>query len=142
MLNVNLNSYSTCSQERFSVPTIPARTLPNGLLDVDYKEEDNDEVCDKLLRFHDLRLKFKENENTTLLCLPAELRNEIWGYVLGGNTLKFYEPISLHNDFVRHSKLMLYPGQKNMLSLLQVCRQIYAGACPMPYTLNTFRFDC
>jgi hypothetical protein len=56
--------------------------------------------------------------------LPAEIRNQIYKYVLGGNVYyveSFWRP-------------------NNKLSVLWSCQQIYAEAKLLPYSCNTFSF--
>lgn len=52
----------------------------------------------------------------------------IWGYVLGGQTLKA-------GSKSKRSRVM------DPFPLLRVCRQIYAEAARMPFALNTFDFN-
>jgi hypothetical protein len=66
--------------------------------------------------------------NSPLLHLPGELRNQIYGYVLGDLKLKFY----LYKASFRK--------KGNKLELLFTCRQVYAETALLPYTLNTFTF--
>jgi hypothetical protein len=72
--------------------------------------------------------------NNLILRLPAELRNRIYVHVLGGRTYRF-------KDTVATSRARLdTKGEKHVLGLLYVCRQIHFETALMPYTLNTFSF--
>ncbi|KAK6390048.1 hypothetical protein LTR65_005859 [Meristemomyces frigidus] len=101
---------------------------------------------------------------SNLLSLPAELRNRIYGLVLGGQTLHIYS--HTHYDHgskrrirnsghhiccaksyrERHSKCHFEPEEHSMgsridLSLLEVCSQIHREAALMPFQYNTFAMD-
>ncbi|KAH6878871.1 hypothetical protein BKA58DRAFT_466490 [Alternaria rosae] len=71
----------------------------------------------------------RQNQNSSLLRLPAEVRNQIWKLVLGA---KVY--------WARYTKkFQLSPTEpKNAMALLRTCRQIYAETALMPLTLSTF----
>ncbi|KAF2622683.1 hypothetical protein BU25DRAFT_494780 [Macroventuria anomochaeta] len=66
-----------------------------------------------------------------LLRLPAELRNMVYIYTLGGNTWSI-------NMGRGRTKPRADNAAKNALALLQVNRQIYAEAHLFPYLYNTF----
>jgi hypothetical protein len=70
-----------------------------------------------------------ETPTSRLLSLPAELRNMIYGYVLGGLAFRIYN---------------IFPGpppiEATYSALLHVNRQIYTEASLLPYALNTFAF--
>lgn len=70
-------------------------------------------------------------QNSPLLRLPAELRDSIYGYILG------HRRIFLSGQHVRHRSLTAGSVQ---LSLLQICRQIHSEALPILWSTNTFCF--
>ena len=78
-------------------------------------------------------LSIKHNSETSLLRLPAEIRNLIWEYALGGRTIRCFA-LSFPTPTSRIAK-----GANN--ALLRVCRQIYAETALSPYRMNTFSFD-
>jgi hypothetical protein len=61
--------------------------------------------------------------------MPAEIRNEIWKFALGGKEYK----AGWSGRFCP-----LPTESKNAAALLRTCRQIYAEAALMPLTLATF----
>ncbi|KAF2132549.1 hypothetical protein P153DRAFT_382174 [Dothidotthia symphoricarpi CBS 119687] len=78
--------------------------------------------------FHATRLKIaqRNQHDSPLLGLPAELRNKIYGYVLCGKTIAF-------------ELFRTVPGfDENNFNLLRTCRQIHAEAQLLPYAKNTF----
>ncbi|CAE7002197.1 hypothetical protein P3342_001556 [Pyrenophora teres f. teres] len=77
----------------------------------------------------------KVNQQSPLLRLPPEIRNKIWDLALGGMLYRveqIYKP--------RSYKLKSSPTQLAGISLLRVCRQIYAEAAMLPILSNTFAF--
>jgi hypothetical protein len=70
-----------------------------------------------------------EAPTSRFLGLPAELRNMIYGYVLGGRTFRicglYWGPL---------------PVEATYSALLHVNPQIYAEALLLPYALNIFAF--
>ncbi|KAF7446426.1 hypothetical protein Ptr902_09458 [Pyrenophora tritici-repentis] len=77
----------------------------------------------------------KVNQQSPLLRLPPEIRNRIWEFALGGMVYRVKNP-----DSDRHRKLAPSPKQPAGISLLRVCRQIYAEAAMLPSLLNTISF--
>ena len=83
-----------------------------------------------------------------LLCLPAELRNKIYAYVLGGKFIalerncdgKAIGAVYRHHKsiFMRQTKPLVL--ECHTLDLLRVCRQTYADTRTLPFTLNTFHY--
>jgi hypothetical protein len=73
--------------------------------------------------------------NSPLLRLPAELRNLIFRFALGGNTWSFVvrEPYGqrIHNC----------SGFQHTFALLAVCRQIYVETALLPFSLRSFSFN-
>lgn len=68
-----------------------------------------------------------------MLRLPAEIRNIIWTYALGGKTIR---------QVIRgRSKYVFVPEaseKTNAFALLGTCRQIYAESVHLPFAGNTF----
>lgn len=92
-----------------------------------------------------------------LLSLPAELRNQIYGFVLQGWIIKIkpsfrpYDSLEADVDqlpfFAYRSEIKgsqkMHPTERkpsNLLAILGTCRQIYAEARLLPYRLNTFSY--
>ncbi|KAJ4346281.1 beta transducin [Ascochyta clinopodiicola] len=71
----------------------------------------------------------KAQTDSKLLRLPAELRNEIYAFALGGNTWS----INMNQGKPRANN-----ATPRALALLQVNRQIHAEAQLFPYLCNTF----
>jgi hypothetical protein len=72
-----------------------------------------------------------------LLRLPAELRNHIYSYVLGGETFDIhcwrrYTPFGFTTRIIKK--------RTNFLALLAVNHQIHAETYFLPFHLNAFRF--
>lgn len=74
--------------------------------------------------------------------LPAELRNCIWHYVVGGQTIRPYLPSTEHIGEDDKKKLASnsWRPDKHRFSLLRVSRQIYTEAAILPHALSTFSF--
>ncbi|CAE7000757.1 hypothetical protein CFE70_001059 [Pyrenophora teres f. teres 0-1] len=68
--------------------------------------------------------------NSPLLRLPAELRNQIYEYALGGHIFYFYTECS--NEYP-HDRFF-----HNDIALVYVCRQLNAETALLPYALNSF----
>jgi hypothetical protein len=76
----------------------------------------------------------RSNQDTPLLRLPAEIRNRIWQFALGGKVYR-----QQHVTGNRRGKLMPQPCERgNAFLLLRTCRQIYAETGVLPFTINTF----
>jgi hypothetical protein len=81
----------------------------------------------------------RSNQDTLLLRLPAEIRNRIWQFALGGKLIRPQYTTRRSN----YPKLMLQPCErKNAFSLLRTCRQIYAETAVLPFTINRFSMTC
>jgi hypothetical protein len=78
--------------------------------------------------------------DSPLLRLPAELRNYIWSYVIGGQTIRMN--LSSTKDRSGLSRKLLdsrtWRPDTNRFSLLRVSRQIYAETGTLVDTLSTF----
>ncbi|KAJ4382938.1 hypothetical protein N0V86_002165 [Didymella sp. IMI 355093] len=70
--------------------------------------------------------------NSPFLRLPAEIRNMVYAYALGGNTW------SIKTHTASTAQVRADNGTKNTLALLRVNRQIQAEARLCPYLYNTF----
>ncbi|KAF1832936.1 hypothetical protein BDW02DRAFT_624666, partial [Decorospora gaudefroyi] len=79
---------------------------------------------------------FQRNQrDSPLLRLPAELRNKIYRFVLGGNHIRPY------CETVMGVWEVSFPGwaySRLQLALLEVCRQVYAETKLLPFSLNRF----
>ncbi|CAN9339028.1 unnamed protein product [Alternaria sp. RS040] len=83
------------------------------------------------------RITAANQRNSPLLRLPAELRNRVYEYALGGHEIWVTTPIP-------ETKTKIYLdrwGDVPAFTLLKVCSQIYAEAALLPYSLNTFFFN-
>jgi hypothetical protein len=67
--------------------------------------------------------------------MPPEIRNQIFGYVLGGKTHEIENP-ELRRDSWRAPWSVRKPNQAH--ALLAVCRQIYAETALLAFELNAF----
>ncbi|KAF1997447.1 hypothetical protein P154DRAFT_605618 [Amniculicola lignicola CBS 123094] len=95
---------------------------------------------------------------SSFLCLPGEIRNQIFGYVLAGNRFSFFrtwdytdpsetESESAHlvethftiNEIIMRDSFEQY--REPSVSLLLVCRQVYSEAARMPLMLSYFSLD-
>jgi hypothetical protein len=68
-----------------------------------------------------------------LLRLPAEIRNQIFAYALGGQTYELRETAPY--GVVTNTTV-----SENALALLVVCRQLYAETALAPFSLNFFSY--
>ncbi|KAF2622061.1 hypothetical protein BU25DRAFT_426018 [Macroventuria anomochaeta] len=73
-----------------------------------------------------------------LLCLPAELRNRVFAYILGGYEFKLQGG---WNGRCQARHILSDVGGHGILGLLRTCRQIYAETRMLPFALNTFSCD-
>ncbi|KAI4948610.1 hypothetical protein J4E86_007958 [Alternaria arbusti] len=81
----------------------------------------------------------KRNAKSSLLSLPAELRNQIFALALTQPTIEIFwsEP---HLKFKFHEDCR--PDYvRQPLNLLFVCRQTHAETATLPYKLNIFAVD-
>ncbi|KAF9729785.1 hypothetical protein PMIN01_11718 [Paraphaeosphaeria minitans] len=75
-------------------------------------------------------------KESSLLCLPAELRSLVWMHTLGGMVFEVHCWVSYGvNSFATR----ILNRQKNFLSLLRTCRRIHAEARLIPFMFNAFR---
>jgi hypothetical protein len=77
------------------------------------------------------------HQASSFLRLPAELRNQIYTYVIGGETFDIYcwrryTPYGFATRILRK--------RRAFLALLAVCRQLYSETRLLPFRLNAFRF--
>jgi hypothetical protein len=99
------------------------------------------------------------SDQSPLLKLPAELRNKIFGYVMGSYDI--YIEASRNTPYRGHGHLTRYVDYQILTTILppgldyrpaapgddlpnfalsRVCRQLYGETSPLPYTLNNFKF--
>ncbi|KAF2468273.1 uncharacterized protein BDR25DRAFT_316388 [Lindgomyces ingoldianus] len=105
----------------------------------------------------DINYITKENSlKSPLLRMPPEIRNKIFGYVLGGHDIKIQveknkyilETRQWSHDIWHVARPLDSPQNcdpspysvKPNFQLLRVCRQIYNEAAVLPYKLNNFSF--
>lgn len=97
------------------------------------------------IRDRDKYLYERNVRKSGLLRLPAEIRNTIWEYALGGqpNTLCILS--IFERKFAYFQTATFATGDLGTLidssSLLRVSRQIYSESALLPYTLNTLAFE-
>ncbi|KAF2662775.1 hypothetical protein K491DRAFT_709439 [Lophiostoma macrostomum CBS 122681] len=81
----------------------------------------------------------KRNAETPLLRLPAEIRNRIFEFALGGNIIDIHK-----RRGTPRGAFALRSGPSTnvrmLLGVLEVCRQIYHEAPTIPYSYNIFGF--
>ncbi|KAG9201527.1 hypothetical protein G6514_005534 [Epicoccum nigrum] len=75
----------------------------------------------------------KNQETSPLLRLPAEIRNIIWRYALGGKTFVATDKWETDFKLSRSSK-----DPENGTALLRTCRQLFLEAACYPITLGSF----
>jgi hypothetical protein len=78
----------------------------------------------------------RKGRTSSLLALPAELRNIIWAHVLGGNLFDIKCSVRIPWG-VSVTNATTSPHQ---LALLGTCRQVHAETRLLPFTSNTFQF--
>ena len=71
-----------------------------------------------------------------LLCLPAELRNQIWKHTLSGMVFEVY---CWPSHEAKKVATRVLNRQKNFLSLLGTCRKVHGEAKLFPFKFNAFR---
>ncbi|OAL42955.1 hypothetical protein IQ07DRAFT_650578 [Pyrenochaeta sp. DS3sAY3a] len=97
--------------------------------------------------------------SSPLLRLPAELRTRIFEYCLSYPFIVIFEHLTRSHDQrravgafacdnfealagpIRHTGDLILGAHQNFLGLLQVCRQIYCEAHPIPFESKTFVFS-
>lgn len=77
------------------------------------------------------------HQASPLFRLPAEIRNQIYAYILGGETFNIYcwrryKPYGFATRILRKRKFFL--------ALLAVCRQLHSETRLLPFSLNAFSF--
>lgn len=83
---------------------------------------------------------------SALLRLPGELRNKIYGHVLGGHVIKFFFHDGSRRVYTYKETGELstvYEEREDVSPILQlglVCRQIRSETILLPYKTNTFYF--
>jgi hypothetical protein len=95
--------------------------------------------------------------DSPLLRFAPELRNGIWAFVCAGHEIKIDEALEMwigsaeyaietsHQtvcDTDNHPEDQLYYDSAPDLCFLLVCRQIYAEAVLLPFSMNRFSFEC
>jgi hypothetical protein len=72
-----------------------------------------------------------------LLCLPAELRNEIYAYVIQNGTYRFRDRVVVQSGWL-HLEVYMEEPRPRWAGLLCTSRQINTETRLLPYSLNTF----
>ena len=83
----------------------------------------------------------KSNSDSPLLRLPAEIRNCIWEYALGGNIRDltiFRRDRKCYTEWLIAMSRASFPQHSH--ALLSTCRQIYAETALLTFSTNEFRF--
>lgn len=83
----------------------------------------------------------ESNSESPLLRLPAEIRNCIWEYVLGGNVRDvtiFKRDSKRYTEWLIAMSSASFPEHSH--ALLSTCRQIYAETALLTFSTNEFRF--
>lgn len=79
-------------------------------------------------------IAIRNQNQSPILRLPAEIRNKVYKYVLGGRIYRFKDAID------RGRAVLDTKGERHILGLLLVCHQTYSEASLLPYSLNKFSF--
>ncbi|KAF2132568.1 hypothetical protein P153DRAFT_354070 [Dothidotthia symphoricarpi CBS 119687] len=83
----------------------------------------------------------RNEQESAFLQLPGEIRNYIYGYVLGGNRFILDQP----DVSVPKATAVLCPDNVQpaceLLGLTEVCRQTRSESAPMVFFLNKFTLD-
>ncbi|KAL1603566.1 hypothetical protein SLS60_005154 [Paraconiothyrium brasiliense] len=118
-----------------STTTIPkVKLLDNGLLDLSETPA------------HLVEIVRRNATESPLLRLPAEIRNCIFKYALGGDTIEVARTFDCDVPHHKESKAMpMCPQCRGYFDavpfpLIQVCRMVYAETAILGYALNTFAF--
>jgi hypothetical protein len=80
----------------------------------------------------------RNQRQSPLLRLPAELRNKVYAYVLGGREIELcgYQRCQICNQAPYRDAISHYP--RNLLNLLHACRQCHSEARLLPFSSSTF----
>jgi len=78
-------------------------------------------------------------QDSLLLQLPAELRNQVYKYVLGGYEVElcFHSSCNACVEAAHEGRSISHYPRSN-LGLLEVCHQLYIEARLLPFSANTF----
>jgi hypothetical protein len=72
-----------------------------------------------------------------LLCLPVELRNEIYAYVIQNGTYRFRDRVVVQSGWL-HLEVYMEEPRPRWAGLLCTSRQINTETRLLPYSLNIF----
>ncbi|KAF1840487.1 uncharacterized protein K460DRAFT_209346 [Cucurbitaria berberidis CBS 394.84] len=83
----------------------------------------------------------RNQQESRLLCLPAEIRLKIYGYALGGLEIGIMSGRCWGKQFVivaRPANASRWEMTEHLLALTASCRQIHAETKLLPYSMNEF----
>lgn len=96
-----------------------------------------------------MRISERNQRESPLLRLPAEIRNSIYEYVLGGQIIDIHADVDYPcgmPELVPEMRLGLSPNvspryhQKHPLALLEACHQIHSEAAPILFSTAVFNY--
>ncbi|KAJ4357472.1 uncharacterized protein N0V89_002048 [Didymosphaeria variabile] len=94
------------------------------------------------------RRREEDSKKLTLLCLPAEIRNIVyeyvvddnrWSYPLSGNTVRGKAVACSSKAYWRKGQ---YAPKHRPLAMTLTCRQLYVETRLLPFNMTTFKFEC
>ncbi|KAI4641134.1 hypothetical protein J4E93_008012 [Alternaria ventricosa] len=94
----------------------------------DYNIRSNDKRLVVPLAYNRAEITKRNQTDSPLLLLPAELRNDIYNYIFNGAIIKVNKPL-VKKDMRRY---------RSVRAILYTCRQIYIEASALSFTLCTF----
>lgn len=80
----------------------------------------------------------RNEKESPLLRLPAELRNKIYEYTIGGYVIELFESTKKPHYNMLSQADGHYTALANPTVLSKTCRQLHKETALLPYSLNTF----
>jgi hypothetical protein len=80
----------------------------------------------------------RNGEESPLLRLPAELRNKIYEYAIGGHVIELFDSTKKPHYNMLSQADGHYTALANPTVLSKICRQLHSETALLPYSLNTF----